>query len=158
MADPHVYWRHRLHPNPAPASTPEDIVVDEALRARFGKPFTPAELRRLGARVPEGPTSGQCENCTNRGSRDMFCWDQRILCGDCRYEARHGHRPEHGQRPSIGRSPRDADYDEDFPDYDEDLPETKFNLKLKHWYTPIVVPSVHYAELLLAIEAEQCGK
>lgn len=144
LSDPHVYWRHRLRPD----TPPEDFAVDEALRARFGKPFTPAELIRLGARVPEGPTSGQCENCTNRGAWDMFCWDQRILCGDCRYEAQHGHRPWYSRQPTSAAG-------DCVDDYDEDLPETKFNLKLKHWYTPLVVPSVRYAELLLAIEAEQ---
>ena len=51
---------------------------------------------------PDGPIKkGECSDCLNRFKSDIYRYKGKILCGDCRYAARHGHEPEHTGRDST---------------------------------------------------------
>lgn len=44
----------------------------------------------------EGPIpKGKCQECNRYCVCDIYRYRGRVLCGDCRYEARSGKRPRH---------------------------------------------------------------
>lgn len=52
----------------------------------------------------DGPIpSGECCRCAEKKSFDIYIYQGRVLCGDCRYYVRTGQLPVYGQRPTQGR-------------------------------------------------------
>lgn len=53
--------------------------------------------------IPDGPViSGRCTACGSLKDHDIYRYLGIVLCGDCRYVARHGREPHHDARPGGG--------------------------------------------------------
>lgn len=123
---------------PPPPSWPP---IRAGRELEFGIPFTLPELRLLLSKMDKGVRTKQGECCRCHQRDELFWYEGRIYCGDCRYYMRHGVWPTFGRRPTswcmevtrVGY--RDS-----------------FGSETLHRFRHTKVPSVKYARMLLDIE------